>query len=94
MREAYRRVTIVWVALLALLGSTIGASYLFAGATSVAVSLGIAFAKVALVFWFFMQLRSENGMVRVFAVGAAVWLMLLFGLGTMDYATRLSIAGF
>ncbi|HEY6980321.1 cytochrome C oxidase subunit IV family protein [Reyranella sp.] len=78
----------VWGALVALLSLTVGASFLLTGAASIVVSLGIAFAKAALIFWFFMQLRGEHGLIRVFAVGASVWLLILFGLASIDYATR------
>ncbi len=88
MGTIVRRLTLVWAALSALLASTIGASFLLTGPASAAVSLAIAFAKAALVFWFFMQLRTEKGLVRVFAVGAGVWLLLLFALAGLDYATR------
>ena len=88
MGSAIRRLAIVWAVLLALLGTTIGASFLLTGPASAGVSLAIAFAKAALVFWFFMQLRTETGLVRVFAVGAGVWLLLLFALAGTDYATR------
>lgn len=78
----------VWVTLVALLALTVGASFALTGTASIVVSLGIAFAKTTLIFWFFMQLRSEQGLIRVFAVGAGVWLLILFGLATIDYATR------
>lgn len=78
----------VWVTLVALLALTVGASFVLTGTASIVVSLGIAFAKTTLIFWFFMQLRSEQGLIRVFAVGAGVWLLILFGLATIDYATR------
>lgn len=78
----------VWGALLAFLALTVGASFVLTGTASIVVSLGIAFAKAALIFWFFMQLRSEQGLIRVFALGAGVWLLILFGLATIDYATR------
>ena len=73
---------------MSLLALTVGASFVLTGTASLVVSLGIAFAKVILIFWFFMQLRSEQGLIRVFAAGAGVWLLILFGLATIDYATR------
>ena len=94
MDRAFGRLAMVWVGLLVLLGSTISASFLLTGPASAGVSLLIAFAKVGLVFWFFMQLRTEKGLVRVFAIGAAVWLLLLFVLASVDYATRQYVAGF
>jgi cytochrome c oxidase subunit 4 len=94
MRDAFRSLIAVWGALMALLAATVIGSFLLTGPSSIALSLGIALAKVALVFWFFMQLRRESGLVRVFAVGAAVWLMILLALTGTDYATRQYVAGF
>ena len=78
----------VWGALMSFLALTVGASFVLTGTASLVVSLGIAFAKAILIFWFFMQLRNEQGLIRVFAAGAGIWLLILFGLATIDYATR------
>ena len=55
---------------------------------SAVVSFGVAAAKVALIFWFFMQLRTEKGLIRVFAVGAIAWLAILLTMLTIDNVTR------
>lgn len=78
----------VWLALLLLLAVTVAASFVAAGGVNVAVSLGIAFCKAALVFWFFMNLRAENGLIRIAALGAVTWLLLLLLLSGTDFATR------
>ena len=88
---AGRSLLLVWSALLALLGLTVTASFLLAGPASFAVSLAIALAKAALIFWFFMHLREERGLIRIFAIGAAAWLLIMFLLIAADYGTR---AGF
>lgn len=83
-----RTLTMVWLALVGLLALTIGASYLFSGAPSAAAGLGIAAAKAALIYWFFMQLREERGAVRLVALGVLAWLAVLFLLSGADYLTR------
>lgn len=88
MEQAQKRLAIVWLALMALLGLTVAGSFTVTGAASAVVSFGVAAAKVALIFWFFMQLRTEKGLIRVFAVGAIAWLLILLLLATIDYATR------
>jgi cytochrome c oxidase subunit 4 len=88
MEQARKRFAIVWLALMALLALTVAGSFTFTGAASAVVSFGVAAAKVALIFWFFMQLRTEKGLVRVFAVGAIAWLLILLTLATIDYTTR------
>jgi cytochrome c oxidase subunit 4 len=88
MSDVQRRLVGIWAALTTLLALTVAASFVLTGASSIAVSLGIAFAKSALIFWFFMQIRRETGLMRVFSVAGAIWLMILLTLATIDYATR------
>lgn len=83
-----RQLLVVWAVLLGLLLATVGASFITSGPASLTVSLGIAFAKAALIFWFFMHLRQEGGLVRLAAVGAGAWLGILFILSLLDYWTR------
>jgi cytochrome c oxidase subunit 4 len=83
-----RNLLVVWVALLALLALTVAASFVFTGPASLGASLGIASAKSALVYWFFMNLREEKGLIRVVALGAVAWLLILFLLAGTDYLTR------
>ena len=84
----FRPLILVWIALLVLLGLTVTASFQFAGPPSIAASLGIALTKAALIFWFFMHLREEGGVLRLAAIAAAVWLLILFLLAAADYTTR------
>jgi cytochrome c oxidase subunit IV len=77
-----------WVSLLALLALTLAASFVLTGALSLASSIGIALAKAALIFWFFMHLREESALLRLVAVGAGAWLFILLLLSAMDYVTR------
>ncbi len=88
MDQVQKRLAFVWLALMALLALTVAGSFTVTGAASAAVSFGVAAAKVALIFWFFMQLRTEKGLIRVFAVGAIAWLLILLTFATIDYATR------
>jgi cytochrome c oxidase subunit 4 len=88
MERTLKRLSFVWLGLVSLLSLTMAGSYYFTGAASAVVSLGIATAKAALIFWFFMQLREEKGLIRIFAIGAAVWLMLLVAFTAMDAVTR------
>jgi cytochrome c oxidase subunit 4 len=84
----YRSLIWIYAALLALLAITIGSSFLHLGALNPAINIGVAFAKAALIFWVFMELREASGLVRLFAVAAACWLLILFFLGGADWLTR------
>ena len=87
-----RRITIgllvVWAGLMFLLAATLAASFLVSGAASAATGVAIALIKAFLVFWFFMRLRSEGGLIRLAAMGGGVWLLLLGGLASADYLAR------
>lgn len=83
-----RNLLLIWVALLGLLALTVGASFVLTGPLSAAASLMIALAKATLIFWYFMHLREERGLVRLFAIGGSAWLLILLLLLTADYATR------
>jgi cytochrome c oxidase subunit 4 len=82
------RLIVVWAALLALLAATVSASFILTGTASLATSLVIALTKAVLIFWFYMHLREESGLVRLVAIGAGVWLAIAFILVFADYATR------
>lgn len=79
---------LVWIALLVLLAMTVAASFILRGPTGLAVSLGIAFAKAGLVYWFFMHLSRRGGLERIAAIGAGAWIAILLAYVVVDYLTR------
>ena len=87
-RSEIRPLLLTWAALMALLGLTIGATFLPLGPFMPAVNLGIAFAKTALVLWVFMHLDELGGVVRLAAVGAVAWIVILLLMTAVDYLTR------
>ncbi|MGE5547310.1 MAG: cytochrome C oxidase subunit IV family protein [Solirubrobacterales bacterium] len=82
------RAALVYLALIALLAATVGATFLGLGPWTVAINLAIAAAKAGLILWFFMELGAAPGLVRLFAFGTLAWLAVLFGLGWADWLTR------
>jgi cytochrome c oxidase subunit 4 len=87
---ALTRKTCLWnyAALMALLVLTALASAAPLGPWQAPVALTIAAAKMALVFLFFMQLRYQRGLVRIFAVAGFFWLAIIGVLTFGDYLTR------
>lgn len=77
-----------YTALMALLALTAAATRLPPGPWALPLSLAIATAKLLLVFLFFMQLRYQRGLVRVFAVAGFFWLAIAGVLTFADYLTR------
>lgn len=88
MQPIYKRLILVWVALMILLALTCASAFVHMGVWNGAVNLGIAAVKAALVGWFFMHLGSARAAVRLCAAIAGFTLALLFAISAADYATR------
>jgi cytochrome c oxidase subunit 4 len=87
------RYLLVWVALMILTATTWGlSSFHFAGGAGVAVALGIASLKGALVALFFMHLYDQKGPNRLVFVTSLVFVALLVVLTLLDNATRFPLA--
>ena len=78
----------VWLALLLLLALTFGASFLHWGAWTTVISFAISVFKTLLVAYFYMHLKKDKGMTRIFAIAGIAWLTILFSLTLSDFATR------
>lgn len=79
----------VWVALLVLLVLTSAAARVnLPGPLNIGLAMAIAVTKAVLIFVFFMHLKIASLLVRIFAVAAFVWLIILFGLTFSDYYSR------
>lgn len=83
-----QRMILIWLGLLVLLALTVAASFVLTGAASLITGLGIAFAKAALIFWFYMHLREEGWLNRMAAIGVLAWLTIMLLLSATDYAMR------
>ncbi|HKB88980.1 MAG TPA: cytochrome C oxidase subunit IV family protein [Opitutaceae bacterium] len=83
-----RNLISVFIGLLMLLGLTVGANYLDLGRYSVTVALLIALIKAVLIIWFFMQVRTSPGIVRLYAAAGFLWLTIMLLLTFSDYAAR------
>jgi cytochrome c oxidase subunit 4 len=71
-----------------LLALTVGATLAPIGPFKPAANFLIALAKAGLVYWFFMHLSKERGLVRVFALGAGAWLAILGMFAVGDLVSR------
>jgi cytochrome c oxidase subunit IV len=78
----------VYAVLMILLMTTAAASVLPSGWWSTPISLSIAVAKASLVFCFFMRLRFQPSLVRIFALAGFFWLAILIVLTLADFLTR------
>src|SRR3954470_12676107 len=88
-----RRYVFVWIALLALTGTTFGMSKVDLGHHwNLVVALAIAVAKAALVVLFFMHLWDGKGTNRLVLVVSLFFVLLLIGGVVGDMATRFPLA--
>ena len=88
MTGEFRRLFGVWLALLALLGLTVGTAFIDLGAWNAALNLSIAAIKATLVAIFFMHLGRAPALLRLAAGLPVAILAILFVLAHGDYASR------
>lgn len=79
---------VAWLVLMLLLGLSVLSAYLDIGFFHPIVNFGIAATQAAIIFVMFMRLRGRPSLKWVFAAAGFFWLMFLFGLSAVDYATR------
>lgn len=81
-------IVLSWLALLVLLCLTLGGAFLPLGRANIGVALAIAAVKGVIVVLVFMKLARGISLRWVFAGAGLLWLIFLFGLSLIDYATR------
>jgi cytochrome c oxidase subunit 4 len=79
---------LLWLALLVLLGITLVLAYVPLGRASVGLHLAIAAIQIALLWSFFMNLRTASTLVRITAASGILWLIFMFTLTFSDYMSR------
>lgn len=83
-----RTYLIVAAALMGLLVLTIVAGMIHLGEANLVVALVIAGVKAILVAVFFMHLKYDTAVTRLFAVSGLVWLGILIVLTLGDFVSR------
>lgn len=78
----------IFVCLLVLTFVTVAVAYVDLGMFNIPLALIIATTKAALVLWFFMHLRHNDSLTKLFAVAGFFWLMILLLFTFCDYFTR------
>jgi cytochrome c oxidase subunit 4 len=79
---------VVYVALICLLALTAGATAFPTGWWSTPIGLLVASVKIVLISCYFMNLRNQPGLVRIFACAGLFWLTIMIVLTSCDYITR------
>jgi cytochrome c oxidase subunit 4 len=87
-RRHVRRLALAWAALIVLMLASLGSAYLPLGTGNVIAGIAIAVVKSAIVMALFMRLVDASARVRIVAVVAIGFWLVLAGLSGVDYATR------
>ena len=85
-----RHLAIAWVALLALMLTSLGSAYVPLGPWNPVIGLMVATLKSGIVLVLFMRLPQTTALTRIAALTGLAMLAVLVSLSGVDYLTRLS----
>jgi cytochrome c oxidase subunit 4 len=83
-----RTYVLVWAILTFMTFATYYIAQIDLGQWNIVIALTIAFFKMSLVILFFMNLKAESPLTKLFAVGGFFWMALLLGQFFVDYISR------
>jgi cytochrome c oxidase subunit 4 len=83
-----RTYVIIWAILTIMTFVTYYVAQIELGAWNIVVALLIAFFKMMLVILFFMNVKAESPLTKLFAAGGFFWMVLLLGQFFIDYVSR------
>jgi cytochrome c oxidase subunit IV len=80
---------IVFAWLAGLLVLTVAAAHFDLGRANVPIALAIALVKAILIVLFFMHVRYGSPLLRLFAAGGFVWLLIMLAFIMIDVRARI-----
>jgi len=83
-----RTYVIIWAILTIMTFVTYYVAQVELGAWNIVVALLIAFFKMMLVILFFMNVKAESPLTKLFAGAGFFWMVLLLGQFFIDYVSR------
>ena len=84
-----RTYVLVWLALvIGTISTYLIAEYVDIGPGNIVVALIIAFTKMSLVVYFFMHVKYNDTLTRLFVAGGFFWLLILIVITMADYGSR------
>ena|SRR5690242_14696562 len=84
-----RTYVIIWLALvIGTITTYYVAEYVDIGPWNIVVALMIAVTKMSLVIYFFMHVKFNDSLTRLFVVGGFIFLIILLVLTLADYKSR------
>jgi len=88
-----RTYVIIWAILTTMTFVTYYVAQVELGAWNIVVALLIAFFKMMLVILFFMNVKAESPLTKLFAGAGFFWMILLLGQTMLDYISRTWMPG-
>lgn len=83
-----RTYVLVWLTLTIMTFVTYYVAQIELGAWNIVVALLIALFKMMLVIMFFMNVKAESPLTKLFAFAGFFWMILLLGQTLIDYISR------
>jgi cytochrome c oxidase subunit 4 len=83
-----RTYVLIWLILIVATGTTLGVAYIDLGPWNIVVALAIAFTKMSLVVLFFMHVKQQTNLTKIFVVAGFLFLGILIFMAMTDYGTR------
>jgi cytochrome c oxidase subunit 4 len=83
-----RTYVIIWAILTFMTFVTYEVAQIDLGEWNTVVALGIAFFKMSLVIFFFMEVRRETGLTKLFVFAGFFWMAILLVMTLGDYVSR------
>jgi cytochrome c oxidase subunit 4 len=88
-----RTYVLIWLTLTILTFVTFYVSTINLHQWNVVVALGIAGFKMMLVIWFFMHVRTDNPLTKLFVFAGFFWIAILLVMTLGDYFSRTWMPG-
>lgn len=88
-----RTYVLVWLVLTIFTFITYLVAQIDLGPLNVVIALGIAAFKMSLVIWFFMHVRTDNPLTKLFVFAGFFWMAILIALTLGDYFSRTWMPG-
>ena len=83
-----RTYVIIWAILTIMTYVTFRVAQIDLGPFNVVIALAIAFFKMSLVIWFFMHVRTDNPLTKLFVFAGFFWMAILLTFTLGDYFSR------
>jgi cytochrome c oxidase subunit 4 len=84
---------LIWLTLTIMTFVTFYVSTIDLGAFNIVIALAIAFFKMMLVIWFFMHVRTDNPLTKLFVFAGFFWMAILLVMTLGDYFSRTWMPG-